>query len=159
MTTLRDAGGNTPLLYDFATLQSRNLYFYYPMSLNFARISTLQPITRLINHLQAPLFRNGYALVFNSAVTAVLGLLYWMVAANYYDAETVGINSALISTMMFLANVTQLNLTNGLNRFLPTAGQATAHFILIVYVLCWVVTPLACLVYFLVLRISFSFSS
>ena len=99
------------------------------MIINFTRISTFRPITQLLNHLQAPLFRNGYALIFNSAMTSVLGLFYWIIAANYYDAETVGINSALINTMMFLANVTQLNLTNGLNRFLPTAGQATARFI------------------------------
>lgn len=118
------------------------------MTSNLARNTPSQLITRLNAHLRAPLFRNGYALVFNSAATSVLGLIYWIVAANLYDAETVGMNNALISTMMFLANVTQLNLTNGLNRFLPTAGQATARFIFIVYAICLVATPLACLVYF-----------
>ena len=56
---------------------------------------------RLRNHLQSPLLRNGYALVFNSVATSALGMLYWMLAANFYSAEVVGINAALINAMIF----------------------------------------------------------
>src|SRR5437016_588970 len=48
----------------------------------------------LVAHLRLPLFRNGYALLFGSAATSGLGLLYWVFAARFYPAELVGINSA-----------------------------------------------------------------
>ena len=36
--------------------------------------------------LRLPLYRNGYALVASSAVTSVLGLVFWLVAARQYSA-------------------------------------------------------------------------
>ena len=107
---------------------------------------------RLHNHLQSPLLRNGYALVFNSVATSALGMLYWMLAANFYSAEVVGINAALINAMIFLAQAAQLNLTNGVNRFLPVAGGASKRFVLTVYALILAATPLVCLIYFVGLK-------
>jgi O-antigen/teichoic acid export membrane protein/Ser/Thr protein kinase RdoA (MazF antagonist) len=90
-------------------------------------------LNRLVAHLQAPLYRNGYALVFSSAATSALGLLYWLLAARYYPTEVIGINAALLSAMTFLANLAQFNLANALNRFLPTAGQGAGRLILATY--------------------------
>jgi O-antigen/teichoic acid export membrane protein len=80
---------------------------------------------RLLEHVRVPLHRDGYALAVSSAFTAATGLLYWIVAANTYSAHAVGLNSALISTMMFLAGVASLNLPNILVRFLPESGRRT----------------------------------
>ena len=41
---------------------------------------------RMLAHLRTPIHRDGYALVLNSAFTAVTGLVYWIVAANQYSA-------------------------------------------------------------------------
>jgi O-antigen/teichoic acid export membrane protein len=89
--------------------------------------------TQLLLHLKIPLFRNGYALVSSAALTSGLGMLYWIVAARQYSSETVGVNSALISMMIFIASISQLDLSYALNRFLPQAGQKSVLFIAYTY--------------------------
>ncbi|MBW7882652.1 MAG: phosphotransferase [Caldilineaceae bacterium] len=100
-------------------------------------------LQRAYSHLQTPLYRNGYALIFSSAVTSTLGLLYWMLAARIYPADVVGLNSAVISVMVFLSNVAQLSLMNVLNRFLPNAGQSTPRMVLAAYVVSGTTATLA----------------
>jgi len=92
-------------------------------------------LARLLAHLRDPLYRNGYALVFSSTGASALGILYWLVAARLYPAETIGLNAALLSTTNFLANLAQLNLLNALNRFLPTAGVAAKRLIVGAYLI------------------------
>ncbi len=87
-----------------------------------------------------PLYRNGYALVANTVVTAGLGAVYWVVAARFFSAEAVGINAAALSVMVLIANLSQLNLKNALNRFVPDAGDWTGRLIGGAYL---VATPLA----------------
>ena len=52
--------------------------------------------------MRAPLTRNGYSLVASAGVTSALGLVYWVVAARLYTPAEVGVNAALLSTMMAL---------------------------------------------------------
>lgn len=93
-----------------------------------------QKIALLKDHLQTPLFKNGYALVTSSLLTSGLGMVYWLLAARMYSAESIGISSALLSTMMFIVNLAHLNLPNGLNRFVPGAGDRTKKLILVSYI-------------------------
>jgi O-antigen/teichoic acid export membrane protein len=88
---------------------------------------------RARRHLADPLFRNAYALMFNAGATGALGLVYWILAARYYDDADVGRGSAAISAMMLLSGFTALNLTGMVSRFLPRAGPATRSFILKTY--------------------------
>ncbi len=87
-------------------------------------------IKSFISHLRAPIYSRAYALILSSAVTSVLGLLYWTLAARLYSAHDVGVNAALISSMMFLSYVSQMSLAGALTRFIPTAGRATTKLIL-----------------------------
>lgn len=80
-------------------------------------------------HARTPLYRNGYALLLSSAVTSVLGVLYWVLAARYYAPEVVGINSAAIAAMTLLSALTRLNMNGALVRFLPCAGRSTARLV------------------------------
>jgi O-antigen/teichoic acid export membrane protein len=89
--------------------------------------------SRLIGHVQSPLYGRAYALILSSASTSVLGLLYWTLAARLYSADDVGVNAAVISTMMLLSYLAQLSLAGGLPRFIPTAGRATTRLILAAY--------------------------
>ena len=84
-------------------------------------------------HLRDPLYRNGYALMANTAITASLGMLYWMLAAHAYDKSTVGRSSAQISAMTLISALTQMNFTSVLMRFVPTAGQQARRLILSCY--------------------------
>ena len=86
-------------------------------------------LRQISNHLAVPLYRNGYALVANTVVTAGLGALYWVFAARFFSAEAVGINAAALSVMVLIANLSQLNLKNALNRFVPDAGGWTGQLI------------------------------
>jgi O-antigen/teichoic acid export membrane protein len=84
---------------------------------------------KLSVHIRTPLYRNAYALMISTAVSSMLGLIYWVLAARLYSAEMVGLNAAAISGMTFLAGVAQLNLMNVMHRFVPSAGRATARFV------------------------------
>jgi hypothetical protein len=88
---------------------------------------------RLRAQLRVPLFRDGYALVLNSGLTALMGAVYWLVAAHEFSPRTLGVNSAAISAMMFLAGVAQLNLMSALLRFVPVAGAATKRLVVSAY--------------------------
>jgi O-antigen/teichoic acid export membrane protein/aminoglycoside phosphotransferase len=102
---------------------------------------------RVVDHLRSPLYRNGYALVVATGATSLLGFLYWILAAHRYSTADVGRNSALIASMTFLANLAHLNLTNGLNRFVPTSGRRTGRLIGLSYLVAGSLAALVALVY------------
>jgi O-antigen/teichoic acid export membrane protein len=77
---------------------------------------------------QDPMQRSAIALAANTAITSVLGFLYWIVAARYYSPTVVGESAALISAMLLMANIAELNLYNTLIRFLPTAGPHSVRY-------------------------------
>jgi O-antigen/teichoic acid export membrane protein len=103
--------------------------------------------------LRSPLILNGYSLVVSAGMTSALGLVWWMLAAQIHDAEEVGLNAALISTMMALGSIAQLNLGSILTRYLPTAGQAARRWILVSYAIGCTVAILCCTVFLLGVRV------
>lgn len=88
---------------------------------------------RVLEHIRTPLHRDGYALALNSGFTAATGLIYWIVAARSYSTHFLGLNSALISSMLFLAGIGSLNLPNVVVRFLPHSGHRTSRRIIAAY--------------------------
>ncbi len=92
-------------------------------------------VAKWLEQLRTPLVLNGYALVLSSGATSVLGVGYWIAAARLYSAEAVGLSSATLAAMFFLANVSQFNLVHALNRFVPSAGRGAARLILTAYAL------------------------
>lgn len=90
--------------------------------------------------LSDPLWRSAYSLMLNSAATAVLGLIFWIVAARAQTSAQVGQASAVIAAMMTLSSISQLNLANVITRFLPRAGTRTRRWILGAYALAIVAT-------------------
>ena len=85
--------------------------------------------SRFSSHFRTPLYRNGYALMASTVATSGLGIVYWFVAARAYPAAVLGINSAVIAAMSFLAGAAMLFLDGALIRFLPQAGMATPRMI------------------------------
>lgn len=83
----------------------------------------------VLEHLRTPLYRNAYALMASNLLTSALGVAYWTLAARLYGAEQLGLSSALISTMLFLTGVAQLNLRVALVRLVPEAGAATGRLV------------------------------
>ncbi|PSM38593.1 hypothetical protein C6Y14_36230 [Streptomyces dioscori] len=97
------------------------------------------------------LFRNAYALMLNTGISAVLGLGFWLAAARYYSESAVGQGSAAIAAMKLLAGLTAVTLTGALARFIPVAGRGTGRLILRTYLGSSVVVALAAGVFLLTL--------
>jgi O-antigen/teichoic acid export membrane protein len=113
----------------------------------FAGHAIMNSFNKFLAHLREPLYRNGYALVLSSGLTSALGMGYWILAARLYSTEVVGINSAILSMMMFLGGAAQFNLVNVLNRFLPRAGRDSGKLIGIIYLVTSTAALIASLVY------------
>ncbi|MFD1114916.1 lipopolysaccharide biosynthesis protein [Sphaerisporangium aureirubrum] len=84
---------------------------------------------RFLRDLRNPLFLNGYALMANTGLTAVLGMGYWLLAARMYSPEDFGRSQALITAMRLFAGLIALGLTGALARFVPIAGRRTGGLI------------------------------
>ena len=96
-----------------------------------------------------PLLQNAYALMASSALTAVLGLGYWVLAARRYPAEEVGRGSATIATMTLLSTIAVLNVPGSLTRYLPRAGRQAGRLVRSAYLLCGTIAGLASLAFLL----------
>lgn len=90
-------------------------------------------LTSVREHVRTPLFRNAYALIVNTGVTAILGFVYWVVAARFYSTRDVGLAAAAISAMTLLAGLSLFNLEAVLVRFVPIAGASTRRLAISVY--------------------------
>jgi O-antigen/teichoic acid export membrane protein len=77
--------------------------------------------------------RNGHFLTMSSVATAAIGLFYWSLTAHRYNTTVVGRSSAVISAMMLIGGVAQLNLITALARFVPVAGVRTRRLVVTSY--------------------------
>ncbi|MFF2202538.1 exopolysaccharide Pel transporter PelG [Streptomyces sp. NPDC058145] len=101
----------------------------------------------------SPLFRNAYALMLNTGISAVLGLGFWLAAARHYSESAVGQGSAAIAAMKLLAGLTAVTLTGALARFIPVSGRRTGRLILRTYAGSSLVVALAAGVFLLTLDV------
>ena len=89
-------------------------------------LGSRNPAARVFSALRDPVYRGSYALVATTVGTNVIGAGYWAVAARLYGPETMGRAAALISALMLVATLSQLNLSSTLMRFLPQMGAMSA---------------------------------
>ncbi|MFD6990614.1 lipopolysaccharide biosynthesis protein [Streptomyces sp. NPDC059943] len=97
------------------------------------------------------MFRNAYALMLSTGVSAALGLGFWLVAARYYTEEAVGQGSAAIAAMRLLASLTATTMIGAVVRYVPRAGRATGALVWRAYALSSAVVCVACVVFLLTL--------
>ncbi len=76
-----------------------------------------------------PLLRNGHFLTVSSGMTALIGLVYWSLAVHRYATVVVGRSAVVISAMMLIGGIGQMNLMSALVRFVPVAGRNTARLV------------------------------
>ena len=84
---------------------------------------------RVLDALRDPHYRTGYALVANTVGTTAVGFFYWVVAAHLYDRQALGRCSALVSALIVMSSLAQLDGPTILPRFLPQAGRSAGRFI------------------------------
>ncbi|WP_030315196.1 lipopolysaccharide biosynthesis protein [Streptomyces flavochromogenes] len=97
------------------------------------------------------MFRNAYALMLSTGVSAALGLGFWLIAARYYSEEAVGQGSAAIAAQRMLASITATTLSGAVVRYVPRAGRATGPLVVRLYLVSTVVVAVACGIFLLTL--------
>jgi polysaccharide pyruvyl transferase WcaK-like protein/O-antigen/teichoic acid export membrane protein len=80
-----------------------------------------------------PLYKNGIALVLNSALSSVIGAAYWLVVARRTSTAVVGEATALVSALMALSMIAQMSLPGVLATYLPRAGRSARRLVLRAY--------------------------
>ena len=66
-----------------------------------------------------PLAVTSWALMANTVTTSAMGMVFWAVASRIYSPQALGESAALVSAMVLLSTVSQLNLGIGIPRLLP----------------------------------------
>ncbi|WP_219471747.1 lipopolysaccharide biosynthesis protein [Nonomuraea rhizosphaerae] len=91
---------------------------------------TLTLVGRLRRDLRNPLFLQGYALMANTGVTALLGLAYWFLAVRLYSPESFGQGQLMITAMRLFSSLVGLAFVGVMARFVPVSGHRTAGLVL-----------------------------
>lgn len=75
-----------------------------------------------------PTARHGLILIANAVITALLGVVYWGVAARQLPLEAVGAGTATISAVTMISGLAQLNLFTSMSVLIPGTppGQRSA---------------------------------
>jgi O-antigen/teichoic acid export membrane protein len=97
----------------------------------------------LLSGWRAPQHRDGLALVASSGLSSAVGLLYWVLAAQMFPADVVGVNAVTLSSLMLVGGVAHLNMSHALLRFVPVAGTAARRLVVLGYLVAISVSGLA----------------
>ena len=82
---------------------------------------------------RSPMATTAIALVLNSGVTSILGVVYWIAVARRYDRSDLADNAAVISTMLTLGGIAQMNLGLSIGALLPRAGRRAGRLLTDMY--------------------------
>jgi polysaccharide pyruvyl transferase WcaK-like protein/O-antigen/teichoic acid export membrane protein len=92
-----------------------------------------EPLSVPAGGARNPLYKNGIALVINSALSSVIGAAYWLVVARRASTQVVGEATALVSALMALSMIAQMSLPGVLATYLPRAGSSARRLVLRAY--------------------------
>jgi O-antigen/teichoic acid export membrane protein len=87
----------------------------------------------LAQTLHLPIYRSSYAQMLTTAANAVLGLLFWVMAARLYPADVVGLGAGGISALQLVAAIGWVGLQFTLLRYVPVAGSSRRRVVGIAY--------------------------
>jgi O-antigen/teichoic acid export membrane protein len=74
-----------------------------------------------------PLVRNSFFLMTTTAMTALLGFVFWLVVARLYPVHEVGQATSLLSALALLSYFSLVGMSSSLVRRLPTSTQRSEH--------------------------------
>lgn len=107
----------------------------------------------LLAHLRDPVYLNGYALVANAGVGAVLGFLFWLVAARRFPQDALGVGAAVVSAATLAALVGKAGFDAAIIRYGPSASPRGFRRLLLWSVLATVLLTALCGAVFLLLAV------
>ena len=80
------------------------------------------------------LTRGGIALISNSLLTSILGVVYWLIAAHVMGRADLGTGSSLLSALWAVSALAQLNYARALPGLLPRARSGATRLVARVYI-------------------------
>lgn len=92
--------------------------------------TTATTATRLAPPGQARVNSSSAAVLGNTILTSVLGLLFWVLAARLYPSAALGRDALLIAVMQAIVSAADLNLNSALPRLLPQLGTRRTRFVI-----------------------------
>lgn len=83
------------------------------------------PLTwkELRQQLQDPFYKNSFYILVTSIISSLIGFIFWFLAAKYYDANTVGLCTAMVSSVNLIALVAFLGFDQSIIRFFPDKNK------------------------------------
>jgi len=81
-------------------------------------------IRKIKDHWNNPLYRNSYYLMVNSLASAILGFLFWIIAAKLYPSYDIGIATVLVSSSALLIIFSRLGFDFSIIRFFPIKNKS-----------------------------------
>lgn len=97
-------------------------------------LSSILPASAARRRQREPMFATAASLMTSTVVTNALGVLFWTLAARLYSPTVVGRDVALVSLMIQVSTLGQLDLANIVVRFLPAARGDRRRLIAQAYV-------------------------
>lgn len=73
--------------------------------------------------------RASVMLIASNFVTSAIGLVYWLVAARQLDQAQLGLDAAVVNTVILASNLGSLDLVHAIPRYLPAAGHRARAFV------------------------------
>ncbi len=96
-----------------------------------------------------PVVKSGLSLMTGTIVTALLGLIFWIIAAKLFDQAAFGVGTTVVYTMMTLAEVACIGLRTGLLKYTPRSGGATIQVIVWGYALAFTASAITAMIFLL----------
>ncbi len=78
--------------------------------------------------LHDPLYRNSFFMLINKGLGATTGLIFWIIAARFYQAGEIGLATALISGSTLLVSFSTFGFEMSLVRFLKSYDRSRAFY-------------------------------
>jgi O-antigen/teichoic acid export membrane protein len=75
-------------------------------------------------HLISPLYVNSFFIMLTLATSSVIGFIFWIIAAKTYNPSSVGISTALISSLTLISMISMLGFDQSIIRFFPERDKS-----------------------------------
>ncbi len=76
-------------------------------------------------YVRDPFYSNSLFLMLSSAVAAIIGLTFWIVAGQFYSKADIGIMTVAISISGLISTISKLGLDQSLIRFIPEGDKSS----------------------------------
>lgn len=82
----------------------------------------------LKTHLKSPLYVNSFFIMLTLVTSSFIGFIFWIMAARVYSPSSVGISTALISSLTLISLISILGFDQSIIRFFPERDESNIFY-------------------------------